>query len=283
MRRGRCWSNAVSVPPIAFVEPREQQSPWVVCRLSSGSAERIRAWLVRLATRSGPSTAGSWQPCLAGTWPLPLVRPYDDLAPGDPGAIDNHDRHHHHARVGRTGGLVSPERHRAQSAGWAEPQLPVGRGGRQPAEATPIRGASRLPKTPPAAPTQEDDSDPPEQRPGPARPLNRPLLAPPSPAAAIRSLGAATTLRQSQQLIEPKSHAHSCRPGLAFLPKLTLGLLVRGERHLGPTYESLPDVEWPRAEAGFAGLVPGSPASTHFIPYPSIVQIDVTNASSSTV
>ena len=158
------WSSAVSVPPIVFVEPREQQSPWVVCRLSSGSAERIRAWLVRLATRSGPSTAGSWQACLAGTRPPPLGRP--------------------------------PRR--------------------------------------------------------------------PCPRGSIRSLDA-TILRQSQQLIEPESHAHSCRLGLAFLPKLTLGLLVGGERHLGPTYESLPDVVWLRARQvsrGWCRVVRPPPTSS---------------------
>jgi len=159
MRRGRCWSNAVSVPRIAFVEPRERQSPWVVCRLSSGSAERIRAWLVRLATRSGPSTAGSWQACLAGTWLLPLVGPHDDLAPGDPGAIDNHDRHHHHARVGQDRRPGQPG-----TTSRAECELGRNRSSRpaavaaSPPRTTPIREASRLPKTPPAAPHSEDDS-----------------------------------------------------------------------------------------------------------------------------
>jgi hypothetical protein len=56
-------------------------------------------------------------------------------------------------------------------------------------------------------------------------------------------------------------NAHTA--GLGCFPcPIDPGLPVGGERHLGPTYESLPDLEWPRAEAGFAGLVPGSPAST---------------------
>ena len=157
MGQGRRWSKAVSVPRIAFVEPREQQSPWVVCRLSSGSAERIRAWLVRLATRSGPSTAGSWQACLAGTWLLPLVGPHDDLAPGDPGAIDNHDRHHHHHHHARVGQDRRPGQPGTTSR--AECELGRNRSSRpaavaaSPPRTTSIREASRLPKTPPAAPT----------------------------------------------------------------------------------------------------------------------------------
>jgi hypothetical protein len=39
----------------------------------------------------------------------------DDLAPGDLGAVDGHDRYHGYARVGQDlGGLVGLERHRAQ-------------------------------------------------------------------------------------------------------------------------------------------------------------------------
>ena len=43
---------------------------------------------------------------------------HDDLAPGDLGAVDGHDRHHCHAWVGQDlGGLVSLERHRSQCGG----------------------------------------------------------------------------------------------------------------------------------------------------------------------
>ena len=48
--------------------------------------------------------------------------PVDDhLAPGDLGAMDGHDRQHHHPWVGQhLGGLVSLERHRAQAChAWA--------------------------------------------------------------------------------------------------------------------------------------------------------------------
>ena len=85
-----------------------------------------------------------------------------------------------------------------------EPQLPAGRGGRQPAEDHSHPGRQQAAEDATGSTHSEDDSDPPEQRPGPAGPLNRPLRAPPYPAAAIRSLDAAATLRQSQQLIEPE-------------------------------------------------------------------------------
>jgi hypothetical protein len=208
-----------------------------------------------------------------------------DLAPGDPGAIDSHDRHHHHARVGqdrrpgqpgttsraewgrggsghataapdgsswrrpryclesitnappgpiirwsilarfpgsarscrtthpyrsnwlRSRGVRRPPAPPPPSDGvraGPEPQFPAGRGGRQPAEDQSHPGRQQAAEDAAGSTHSEDDSDPPGQRPGPARPLNRPLLAPPSPAAAIRSLDAATTLRQSQQLIEPE-------------------------------------------------------------------------------
>jgi hypothetical protein len=40
---------------------------------------------------------------------------HHDLAPGDLGAMDSHDRHHRHARVGQDlGGLVGLEPHGAQ-------------------------------------------------------------------------------------------------------------------------------------------------------------------------
>jgi hypothetical protein len=51
----------------------------------------------------------------------------DHLAPGNLGAMDGHDRHHRHARVGQDlGGLVGLERHRLQCGGGgaAMPQPP---------------------------------------------------------------------------------------------------------------------------------------------------------------
>ena len=73
--------------------------------------KRTRAWLARSATRSGPSTTGSWRSMpgrrLAATTGTPST---SDLAPGDLGAVDSHDRHHH-AWVGQDlGGLVALER-----------------------------------------------------------------------------------------------------------------------------------------------------------------------------
>ena len=54
--------------------------------------------------------------------------PGDYLAPGDLGAMDGHDRHHHHVGVDQDlGGLVGLERHRAQGRGEriaAMPQPP---------------------------------------------------------------------------------------------------------------------------------------------------------------
>ena len=53
------------------------------------------------------------------TWQVPgrhhRYALHDDLALGDPGAMDSHDRHHHQARVGQDpSGLVGLERHRPQ-------------------------------------------------------------------------------------------------------------------------------------------------------------------------
>jgi hypothetical protein len=49
----------------------------------------------------------------------------DDLAPGDLGAVDGHDRHHRHARVGQDyGGLVGLERDGLQGRGEAVAAMP---------------------------------------------------------------------------------------------------------------------------------------------------------------
>jgi len=55
-------------------------------------------------------------------WQLPgrhnRHTPDDHLAPGDLGAMDSHDRHHHHVGVSHNqGGLIRLERHRAQGGG----------------------------------------------------------------------------------------------------------------------------------------------------------------------
>ena len=67
------------------------------------------------------ATKHTWQPpgC-HHRHPVP-----DHLAPGNLGAVDGHDRHHHHARVGQDpGGLVSLERHRPQGRGEGVAAVP---------------------------------------------------------------------------------------------------------------------------------------------------------------
>src|SRR5215218_3472833 len=53
-----------SVSPTAFAVPREQPSPTSCAGCQAAARKRIRAWLATTATRSGPSTAGSWRSML---------------------------------------------------------------------------------------------------------------------------------------------------------------------------------------------------------------------------
>jgi hypothetical protein len=88
--------------------------------------KRTRAWSARPATRSGPQhrrkrPQHAWQaPGRHHRHPV-----CDHLAPWDLGAVDNHDRQHHHARVGQDlGGLVGLERHGLQGRGEGVAAMP---------------------------------------------------------------------------------------------------------------------------------------------------------------
>ena len=119
MRRGRGWSNAVKRSANRHLLPREPLSPGVVCQLLSGGPE------------AGPSLVGHGGDPFGSQHPREGAKHAgeppgrhdghalgDDLAPGDLGAVDGHDRHHRHARVGQDpGGLVGFEVHRLQGGG----------------------------------------------------------------------------------------------------------------------------------------------------------------------
>jgi hypothetical protein len=104
---------------MAFVEPHEQPSPKMVCWLSSGSAEADSGLVSNGGDPLRPQHR--WKSTKhAGQAPGRHHRHAltDDLAPGNLGAVDGHDRQHHHAWVGqRLGGLVGLQRHRPQGGG----------------------------------------------------------------------------------------------------------------------------------------------------------------------
>jgi hypothetical protein len=138
MRRGRCWSNAVSVPPIAFRAAGATIAlggvPAVKWQRGSGFGPGWSGWRLR----SGPSTAGSWQSMLGSRRAATTGTP--DLAPGDPGAIDSHDRHHHHHHHARVGQDRRPGQPGTTSrAEW-------GRGGSGHATAAPDGSSWRRPR-----------------------------------------------------------------------------------------------------------------------------------------
>jgi hypothetical protein len=122
-------SQACHQPP--FVEPREQPSPRVVCRLSSGSAEADSGLVRHGGDLLGPQGR---RELAKHAWQAPGRHDrhtlHDHPAPWDAGAMDGHDRHHHHARVGQDlGGLVGLERHRPQGRGEGVAAMPEPPGG----------------------------------------------------------------------------------------------------------------------------------------------------------
>ena len=67
------------------------------------------------ATRSGPTTAGRARSLHGRPRAATTGTPFMLTLPQGPGAVDGHDRHHHHAGVGQDlGGLVRLAVHRAQ-------------------------------------------------------------------------------------------------------------------------------------------------------------------------
>ena len=86
----------------------------MVCRLSGGSAEADSGLT---CNRGDPLGSQHRRELAKHTWQPPgrhhRYALHDDPAPGDPGAVDGYDRHHHHAWVGQDlGGPVGLERHR---------------------------------------------------------------------------------------------------------------------------------------------------------------------------
>jgi hypothetical protein len=68
------------------------------CRGQAAAWNWTRAWLARAATRSGPSTGGSSPSMLGSRRADTTGTPFrTTLPPGDVGAMDSHNRHHHHA------------------------------------------------------------------------------------------------------------------------------------------------------------------------------------------
>jgi len=187
---------------------------------SNDTARRMRA------RGSGHVTAApdgsSWRRpeyCLesiTNTPPWPIIR-WSRLAQLPRSARSRRTTHPY-----RSKGLSSPAARRSPAAkrrraGWAgpEPQLPAGRGGRQPAEDQSHPGRQQAAEDPAASTHSEDDGDPPEQRPGPARPLHRPLLALPSQQRRFARWTRPRPLRQSQQLTEPKAPTRQGNPRLS--------------------------------------------------------------------
>jgi len=183
MRRGRCWSNAVSVPPIAFVEPREHNRlGWCAgCQWQRGANSGLVGQVGdpfgpehrrELASMLGRHLAATTGTPSATTLPqgtrAPLTTTITTTTTTTPGS-------------GRTWAAWSAWNDIARRVlAGPEPQLWAGRGGRQPAEDQSHPGRQQAAEHAAGSTHSEDDSDPPAQRPGPARPLNRPLLAPPS-------------------------------------------------------------------------------------------------------
>jgi hypothetical protein len=103
--------------------------------------KRTRAWSARAVIRSGASNRRElaqhvWQPPGRHHWHT--LGEGDYLAPGDLGAVDGHDRHHHHVGVGQDqGGPVGLEGHFLQGRGEGVAAMPQPPGGVQ-LEAAPI-------------------------------------------------------------------------------------------------------------------------------------------------
>ena len=120
--------------PAALLEApctlRSRSSPGVAGQAAAW--KRTRAWAARASTRSGPSTAGRARSILGSCRAATTgTLPRDHLAPGNLSAVDGHDRHHHHIRVGQDlGGSVSLEVHRAQRGGERIAPVPAARTGR---------------------------------------------------------------------------------------------------------------------------------------------------------
>jgi hypothetical protein len=78
------------------------------------------------ATRSGPSTAGSWRSMLGRRQADTTATPSTTTLPqGDLGTVDGNDRHHCHARVGQDlSGLVGLERYCMQGRGEGVAVMP---------------------------------------------------------------------------------------------------------------------------------------------------------------
>jgi hypothetical protein len=130
--RGQHWAGALLIepvmqPPAALAKPREQRSPSHPDAGGQAAAwKRTRAWSANSATRWGLSTVGRLRSMLgrrlAGITRTPSMR---TLPPGDLGAMDGHDRPHHHARVRQDlGGLMGLERHGPQDRGEGVAAMP---------------------------------------------------------------------------------------------------------------------------------------------------------------
>jgi hypothetical protein len=114
-------------------EPAEGQIHPLRRPLTGGVRRRrgSEPWPGRPARRPvrARAPAGAREACLAGAGRARPAPVDDDLAPGDLGAVDGHERHHHLGVGQDPGGSVGLEGHRAQGGGeWAAamPQPPAG-------------------------------------------------------------------------------------------------------------------------------------------------------------